>query len=113
MYARSDRRASLETSTAHRKALGVAAATGVAVKEVFPTTDSTDSALIAVELLPGQVIIEEVALQACPGSKGCLTLGAVSRNGLPRVTHSADHFFDVLSIQLVSFCRILHAKLIV
>ena len=68
------------------------------MEEVFSPSYSADAALLTVELLPGEVIIKEVAFQAGPSPKSSLALGAVCCDRLLQVTQSTHNFFDLLSI---------------
>ena len=80
------------------------------MEEIFSPSDPADAALVAVELLSGEVIIKEVALQARPGPEASLALRAVRCNGLPQVAQSTHHFFDLLSVQVMPLRRILQDK---
>ena len=88
--------------------LSIAGSTAVAVEEVGGAPHSADVAVIAVELPLGQVILEEIALQAAVLTECSPTMAARGLDGLASVAQGADNFAHIGPAQAMPFASVLH-----
>ena len=88
---------------------GVAGAASVAVEEVLASSHAADAAVLAVILLLGGFVVEEVALHARVGAEGDPALPAVGANRLALVADSTDDLADFPSVYLVHLLGVLWA----
>jgi len=98
-------RAVLNALVAH--VLLEAEAARVAVDEIIPATNSTNSTAVAVKLLFVLVVVEATDGAEVGGSKYGLAAGAGGRHGLTKIALTAYHLFHRLAVQSV---RLFHGN---
>ena len=98
------------TKDTYSERLRVAAATCVTMEEILSAPNTANAACVTVKLLPREIIIKEIALQARPCSKGDFTARALAGYWLSCIAKGADDLLDVFSIEFVSFGNILQAS---